>query len=550
MVRTPARIRTARTVAGLVAVLILFGTAIAPVAPVAAQTDSTTDVSIRGEPYLSVSAADSTLAPGQTTALTLQVTNDGELDWGSPDQRDAVVTARDVRVEATADDAPFEIESDVVAVGAVGEDRPREVPIAITVPENAEQGTYEVDVEVSYSHVSQYWTSGKTTYAQEHSHETSETVEVDVDETARFELSNVTTDAQVGSNGTLEATLENVGSANATNARLALDAGSSSLTLGGGKAEEVYVGSMAPGETTTVTTDVAVRPDAAVSDYSIGGTVRYADPDGFSRTDPDLTAGIRPAAEQDFSIANASSTLRAGEERHFAVTVRNDGPRPIHDPVVTLVFDNPNVYLDTPQQSIAGLGPNESARVTYAVDVSESVQASTQRATLTVGYTDGDDTRRKSDSLFATAAIDRDADRFDVEVVNGTVAAGSTDTVDLRVTNLGDRRISEVEAKTYLDDPLDSNADEALIPVLEPGESKTVTFDVDAAAGAPPKTYALSTDFHYELPDGDAELSRTYAVPINVVSPPDTQPTWLLAVPAVLLLGLVWQRDRILNLVR
>jgi hypothetical protein len=526
---------------------VLVGTVSAPISPVAAQED----LSIRGEPDLSVTAPATTLAPGQTTELTLQVTNDGELDWGSPDQRAAVVTARDVKVEPSADDAAFDVDSNVIALGAVGEERPRDVNVAVTVPDDAEPGTYDLEVDVSYSHVSQYWTSGTTQYSQDHSHTIEETIEIDVEDTARFELSNVTTDAQIGNDGEFNATLENVGSERAEDVRLVLESSSSAIAFGGTPATELYVGSLDPGETAQVRTDVSVIPGASVRDYSIGGSVTYADADGFQRKDPDLAVGVRPISEQTFSIENTSGDLRAGEERQISVTIRNDGPRAVTDPVVAVGFENPNVYLDSPQQAIENLDGNETATLTYAVDVSAVVQESQQGVTVTVAYTDSDGDRRRSDAMATDAHIDPERDQFDVAVVNGSITAGSTDTVELNVTNRGDRPLSEIEVKAYLDDPLDSNDDAAMIDSLEPGESSTISFDVSAAGSAPSKTYALSTDFHYERPDGDAELSRTYAIPIHVQPQQETElPLELIGVAGALLvlIVLLWQRDRIREL--
>ena len=545
MVGSLGRPRLYRLLA-LVAVFgVLIGMVSAPISPVAAQED----LSIRGEPDLSVTAPAPTLAPGQTTELTLQVTNDGELDWGSPDQREAVVTARDVKVEASAEDAAFDVDSDVIALGAVGEERPRDVNVAVTVPEDADPGTYDLEVEISYSHVSQYWTSGTTQYSQEHSHTTEETIEIVVEDTARFDLTNVTTDAQVGNDGEFNGTLENVGSERAEDVRLVLESSSSAIAFGGTPAAQLFVGSLEPGETAQVRTDISVTPGASVREYSIGGSVKYADTDGFQRQDPDLPVGLRPVSEQTFSIENTSGDLRAGEERQISVTVRNDGPRAVTDPVVAVGFENPNVYLDSPQQAIDNLDGNETATITYDVDVSAALQESQQGATVTVAYTDSDGDRKKSDTMATDVHIAPERDQFDVTVVNGSITAGSTETVELTVTNRGDRPLSEIEVKAYLDDPLGSDDDAAMIDSLEPGESSTISFDVSAAGSAPPKTYALSTDFHYERPEGDAQLSRTYAVPVDVQPQPETElPIELIGAAGAMLLVLIvllWQRDRL-----
>ena len=528
---------------GILVITVILSMAIGPGIALGADAGS-----IRGEPDLTVTAPSPTVAPGQLSDLTLQVRNEGDLRWGSPDQRSAVLTAQDVTVEATAEDAPFEIESDVLALGAVSESTPREANIPITVPDDAEPGTYDVDVEMEYSYTSQYWFDGSLWRNQDQTHTVEETIEVDIEDTARFELTNVTTDAQIGNDGTLNGTLKNVGSESAEDTRLALESSSPAVAFGESPATEIFVGSLEPGESTQVKTDVAVKPDGSVREYSIGGSVKYADADGLTRQDTDLSVGLRPVAEQSFSVLSSSSSLRAGEEREFSITIHNDGPRTVSDPVVALGFENPNVYLNSPQQAIDDLGPNETATVNYDVDVSAAVQESQQAATVRVTYSDKDDDRRKINAMPATARVGPERDQFEVDVVNGSVTAGATDSVKLKLTNKGDRSVSEIEAKAYLDDPLDSNDDEAMIGVLEAGESATVSFDVTAAGSAPTKSYALSTDFHYVDHDGDAELSRSYAVPVDVEPAPETDRTIWFVVGGVVLVfvvvGILWQRGR------
>ncbi|MDR5656443.1 COG1361 S-layer family protein [Halodesulfurarchaeum sp. HSR-GB] len=528
--------------AALLALTVVLSIAVGPGLALGADTGS-----IRGEPDLSVSAPAPTLAPGQATELTLQVRNDGDLQWGGPDQRAAVLTARDVTVEATADDAPFDIESEVFALGSVSEERPREVQVAVTVPEDAEPGAYDLEVELDYSHVAQYWSSNTTQYSQDHSHTVEETIEVTVEETARFELTNVTTDAQVGADGTLTGTLTNVGSEQATDTRLALESTSPGASFVSGTGAETYVGTLDPGASKTVTYDLTVNPETTVREYAVDGTVRYTDSDGLVRADPDLSAGFSPVPEQSFSVVNATGDLQAGDERSYVVEIRNDGPRTVREPVVKLDFENPNVYLDSPQQAVEALKPGETATVSYAVDVSDSVSESHQGVTLNVAYTDVRGDRQGSDPMPATATIAAERDQFEVTVQNATVEAGSTETVEVTVHNAGDRPVSEIEAKAYLDPPLDSTDDEAMIPHLEPGESETISYAVSAADSAPAKTFGLATDFQYLTQDGDTELSRTHVVGVTVTAAPDGNlPDWLLGGLAglgVILVGAVWQRN-------
>ncbi|WP_235271436.1 hypothetical protein [Halorubrum saccharovorum] len=95
------------------------------------------------------------VTPGRTNELSLQISNNGDMDLGTAQTRDIVTTARNVRVTAEADDNALDVETGTVAIGAVTDSAPGEAPIAVTVPEGVEEGTYELDVELEYSYTRQ-----------------------------------------------------------------------------------------------------------------------------------------------------------------------------------------------------------------------------------------------------------------------------------------------------------------------------------------------------------------------------------------------------------
>ncbi|ESS04157.1 MAG: hypothetical protein A07HR67_01144 [uncultured archaeon A07HR67] len=104
------------------------------------------DAVVRGRPDLSVMLPDSTVTPGRTNELTLQVANDGTLNFGSAQNRQIVTTARNVRVEADAGGTPMTVETGQMGIGSVTEDQPREFSVAVDVPDDIQPGTYELDV--------------------------------------------------------------------------------------------------------------------------------------------------------------------------------------------------------------------------------------------------------------------------------------------------------------------------------------------------------------------------------------------------------------------
>ncbi|MFW5917130.1 MAG: COG1361 S-layer family protein [Halorubrum sp.] len=469
---------------------------------------------VRGSPDLSVSTADPTVTPGRTNELALQVTNDGDLDVGmGGDARAVVTTARNVRVEADAEDTPLSVETGTAAIGSVTEDRPGEAPIAVTVPEDVEQGTYEIDVELEYSYTRQQ--SGGVTY--DRSETVTEEVEVEVSDDARFEVVNATTDAQVGGEGTLEAEIENVGADAARDATVALESSSGGLAFGESAGDAARIDRLDPGETETVRYDVGFASGALVREYALSGSVRFETSEGLERADETLSAGVTPGAEQRFAVTDVESDLYVGEEGTVTGTVRNDGPNEARNVVVQYAEESENVIPIERSVAVGTLGPGESDEFRLPVEIGGEAKAVDRTADLAVRYRNAEFERRGYEDVELLFDVQPERDQFVVEVDDREIEAGERVALDVTVTNNLDETVSDVEARLFADDPLDSGDDEGFASALEPGESTTMTFDLEAAGSATAKTYPISVDFRYDDADGNSQLSDTTRVPIDVL---------------------------------
>lgn len=475
------------------------------------------DAVVRGRPDLSVMLPDSTVTPGRTNELTLQVANDGTLNFGSAQNRQIVTTARNVRVEADAGGTPMTVETDQMGIGSVTEDQPREFSVAVDVPDDIEPGTYDLDVELRYSYRSFQGGAPIGSSANERTRVITEEVEIEVKDRARFAVVGVDADAQIGDSGTLTVDVENTGSEPAYRADVGLTSTASGLTFGGADSSTARIGELAPGETSTVTYDVTVVPDSPVREYAINADVRFEDPEGISRTDEDLSFGVFPQAEQEFTIDDVSSDLRVGEDGDLVGTVTNDGPATARNVVVRYADDSPNVIPIEDSVAVGTLEAGESAEFRLPLEISGEAEAIGRVAGLTVRYRNDDDELRRYDDVEAVYTVGAERDDFLVEVDDREVETGSTQTINVTVTNNLDETVSDVEARLFADSPLDSENDEGFTESLDPGESTTMTFTLSADGGATAKTYPVSFDFRYDDADGNSQLSDTSRVAITLV---------------------------------
>ena len=471
---------------------------------------------VRGRPDLEVMLPDSTVTPGQTNELSLQIANDGTLNFGSAENRQVVTTARNVRVEANAEGTPLTVDTDMQGIGSVTEDQPRTFQVAVDVPQSVETGTYDLDVEVRYAYRSFQGGEPIGSSANERTRTITETVEVEVKDEARFTVVDAETDAQVGDSGTLEAVVENTGSEPAIDADVTLEA-AGDFRFSGAETSTTRISRLEPGARATVTYDVTVAPDSAVRQYSIDGRVEFEDPDGITRVDEAISLGVTPRPEQEFRIDGGETTLRVGEDGDLRGTVRNEGPAPARNVVVVYESESPNVIPIETEVAVGSLQPGESAEFALPVEIGGEAEAVDRVADVAVRYRNDENELRRYEDVEVAYAVGEERDDFGVEVVDREVTAGSTTTFDIVVTNNLDEPVSDVEARLFADSPLDSPEDEGFAESLGPGESTNMTFTLAAEGGATAKTYPVSMDFRYDDADGDSTLSDTTRVAVRVV---------------------------------
>ncbi|MFB6108474.1 MAG: sialidase [Haloplanus sp.] len=501
----------------LVAAVVVVAAALAGPASVA--TAAQVDGQVLGQPDVQLFASSAEFDAGQQADLNLVVSNDGRIDKGGEAKyEERVTTARGMVLEIRDGSVPIEVDAGPIAVGEVPRGTTPVDPVSITVPEGTAPGTYRVPIRVSYSYTRAVLYGPYETDYHDFKRHVTRYVTIRVRSDARFEVVDTASSAQVDDRGSLAVTVEHVGTEPASDATVALRSSSDELRFGtGSTSSTAYVGSWDPGERRTLEYTVALSDEATVREYALSATVDYRDPDGIARTSRPLKVGLRPAAEQSFSLGDVNATLRAGEDGTVSGTVVNDGPRPVDAPVVRFASNNPHVTVDTAEYALPDLDPGERAAFHFDVEVSDAATESTQQANFSVRYRNERGNTRLSDPLQRTVTIDSSRDRFTVAAVNRTLVAGRPRALDVRVTNNGDEPLRNVEAKAFVRDPLSSDDDEALVPTLAPGESKTFTVGMGAGAGALDKTYPVSLDFQYELPDGDTRVSKTYTVPVDVV---------------------------------
>ncbi|ELZ42337.1 hypothetical protein C471_04840 [Halorubrum saccharovorum DSM 1137] len=466
---------------------------------------------VRGEPELDVYLPDSTVSPGTTADLTVQIANDGDVDAGTDLRRDTVTTARSVVIEVESDHSPLVVETNRFAVGSIGGGAVREVPVSVTVPADAEPGTYSLDVRLRYSHT--YLSAPRSGVVQDRSRTRTESISVTVDDRPRFAVRTVDTNVQVGDSGTLTANVTNLGGEVARDLSVELVANGPDFALGETERNTARIDRLGPGENATVRFPASVSQDAAAESFDLTGTVRYTDVDGIRGAQEGIPVGIRPLAEQSFSVEVDDSTLRIGENGSVRGTIRNDGPTDVRG--VVLAVGDGAFAPRSPRYAVGDLAVGESTAFRFRGEVPASADSVPQQLTLATSYRSVADTERTTrDAVRVPVAERRDA--VTVEPVDPQFAAGGDDVLRLDVTNRRDVELRDIEVRLAADAPLESEFRTTVIPSLAPGETGRVAFDLTVDGDAPASRYPASVDIAYTDPTGVRVTGDTATVAVAV----------------------------------
>ncbi|WP_435096681.1 COG1361 S-layer family protein [Halorubrum sp. N11] len=498
-----------------------------------AQEPTSDDRFVRGEPDLDVHVPSNTVVPGQTQAIELFVTNDGEIQVGSVNNRNSVTKARNVRVTVEADDdSPITAETGTQAVGSVTNDQPKATSFRLTVPEDADPGEYDLDVELDYSYTRQI--SDRSGITDERSASETRTVTIEIDDDPQFIVRNTSTSAQIGDSGALSLVMENVGTQTAYDASVRTTSTNGNVVFGESAVDETHAGSWEPGEVKTVTHDLSVRDDTSVRPYTFDTAVSFDDRDGIENVDDGISSSVLPLPAQEFEIELTESTLRVDEEGWIRGEVTNTGPTTAESVEVRAQLADPNLYPIEDSYAVGTLEPGETAAFELRLDVGGEAEAVRKLIDVDVQYRTTDRNKRVDDDGDVIVDVQDRRSEFRLASQQHQITPGETETITIEVTNNLDETVTDIEPKLFSDDPLSAPDDIAFVPELKPGETTTIRFEVGVGQDTVPKTYAATVDMRYDDADGESQISDTHRVTITVGEPDETTNPLLIGVAVVL----------------
>ena len=499
-----------------VAVTVVLSMAAVP-APAAAD--------VTGEPDLSAVFTDNTVTPGEETQLQLQLINRGDVDEGSarnPQWTDRVTTARGLTVTVQDDDVPIDVRTGTQAVGSLPEGAASPLSIPVTVDDGASPGTYTVDVTVEYRYTSRI--------DDNDGDETERTVRrtlpvtLEVEDDASFDVVDVDSEVRAGATETVSLTIENGGSAAATDATLALESPNADLTVGDATSATRSVGTLEPGQRTTVDYEMTAAPSARSGNYALTLTAQY-EADGVSRSSDPTTVSVAPDPQQEFGVVNATSAVAVGDTGSVTVQLRNDGPLAVDDAEVRLESTSGQLSFGgsaSASRFVGSWAPNETRTVTYDLTATGEAEPREYTLSATVTYRDdeGDVATAPSRSLGVAPAPEQ---TFEVSNTSATLAVGQDGQLRGTVTNTGERPAdSAVVVFTSESGTVTAIETESPVGNLGPGESANFAIPLEISSSAEPGPKQFSVAVQYRNADDEQRRSDGFDVRADVGPDTDT----------------------------
>lgn len=458
-----------------------------------------------GSPDLDAYATDNRVTPGETTGLTVSIVNTGEVDEGSatnPSLHSEVTTARGAVLRLEPDDAPIEVQSGPVAVGSIPSGSAVPGTFQIRVEENANPGTYEVPVNISYQFTRRIDETGTP---RERTKNVTRNVTIEVTEQAQFTLVESDTDATVGGSGQVSVTLRNTGTEVAEDATVTLRSATGDLTFGPSGAAETFTGDWEPGMARTFTVGADVARGATLRALPISTAVSWTDSDGRPAEER-ISLGVIPDTESRLGVDTVETTAAPGDSGKVTFTLTNDGTRDLSDATVQLTSSNPGLTFGGAGTATAYVGDwaaGETTEVTVEAAFARGVEQRPFPVEATVAYTsaDGRDANTAPVTIGVTPAAER---TFDVRDASASLRVGTDGSLEGTLVNEGP---GAVENAVLVLQPTGSTIDaverEYALGDLEAGGSSSFSFDVSVASGAKDGPRQFTYRVEYETGDGD-----------------------------------------------
>lgn len=166
----------------------------------------------------------------------------------------------------------------------------------------------------------------------------------------------------------------------------------------------VYVGDVGPQKSKTATFSIDVNEDVPANEYALPLEVTYETPDGDKITD---SGEIKIPIEEsvDFAVLPVANNANSGDkEKMITFNVQNTGDKLAEEVKATLRASYPFTPTGN-EYFIGGLGPGESAQVSFHVDLDSDAASQKYPIDIIIQWEEDDVEYSKTESSFVDVSV-------------------------------------------------------------------------------------------------------------------------------------------------
>lgn len=227
---------------------------------------------------------------------------------------------------------------------------------------------------------------------------------------------------------------------------------------------------------------------------------------------------------------------------------------------VQLISNSPFIDIepDTSVQTLESLIPGELPEnpLTFTITISNNAPAGVYYLQLPISYEYQNQVRMTTNDVirvglttldhtvhYATAnktlvipIFIKESPRFEIANVTGNLVSGKSQTIEVIYKNNGEKIAFDAIARIVAMQPITINQPVIRLGTIEPGESKTVSFEIFADTSAVTKTYGLDSEIKYLNEDDEIEISDNLKVSIPLEEAEKKISAFMLAMAGVIIL--------------
>lgn len=187
-----------------------------------------------------------------------------------------------------------------------------------------------------------------------------------------------------------------------------------------------------------------------------------------------------------------------------------------------------NIEQDTLLLGSLSAGKSLSTPAKFPIKVYDNAKAGTYDLRLNVSYRSQRDSavtppygdtyywyEDMNQSMIVHIVVE-DEPYFKISNVESDLKAGDKKAINVTYTNTGEQIARECIARISVVDPFTTTDDQAYLGDMNPGESKTATFDLNVANDATVKNYSISSEIKYTDVHDKSQYSDNLKVAVDV----------------------------------